>query len=173
MATEESYKASHVANCFLMIADDRKVTDMTPIKLLKLVYFSYAWYLATYEEPLFEEKIEAWKYGPVIPSLYHEFKRFGPHSITGLAVEPHNEQYITNVYAPIVSEKDDKAYHIIDHVWNAYGNKTGFELVDITHEDSSAWKRVYKPGLNCPLNDEDIITRANIGIEKYVVTLNK
>ena len=31
--------------------------------------------LALLERPLFEDdKIEAWKYGPVVPSIYHEFK---------------------------------------------------------------------------------------------------
>ncbi len=39
-------------------------------KLQKLVYYSQAWHLVWEEEPLFEEPIEAWVGGPVVPDLY-------------------------------------------------------------------------------------------------------
>lgn len=40
------------------------------MKLHRLVYYSQAWYLVFYDNPLFFESIEAWANGPVIPELY-------------------------------------------------------------------------------------------------------
>lgn len=74
--TNLSYLPAHIANFFLWNADKEGIKDMTPMKLIKLVYISYAWSLAIYQNKLFNERIEAWRYGPVIPSIYHEFKRW-------------------------------------------------------------------------------------------------
>ena len=47
------------------------------MKLLKLTYISYGFYLAASEgkEHLIDEKPAAWDYGPVFPSLYLNIKR--------------------------------------------------------------------------------------------------
>jgi uncharacterized phage-associated protein len=44
--------------------------EMTAMKLQKLVYYSQAWSLVWDEEPLFDEEIQAWANGPVVPALY-------------------------------------------------------------------------------------------------------
>src|SRR5690606_24176720 len=69
------YTPAHIANYFLWKAKKENI-ELTAMKLIKLVYVAYGWYLAFKDEKLFDERIEAWRYGPVIPSLYHEFKRF-------------------------------------------------------------------------------------------------
>ena len=46
------------------------------LKLQKLVYYSQAWHLAVYKEPLFEEDFEAWVHGPVIKKLYNKYKHY-------------------------------------------------------------------------------------------------
>jgi len=48
--------------------------SITTMKLQKLVYFCQAWGLVWDEEPLFNERIEAWVNGPVVPDLYHVHK---------------------------------------------------------------------------------------------------
>jgi len=45
---------------------------MTPARLHKLLYYCQGWYLAWYGRPLFVERIEAWKNGPVVPDLERE-----------------------------------------------------------------------------------------------------
>lgn len=40
------------------------------VQLQKLVYYSQAWSLAWDGAPLFHDKIEAWRYGPVVRSIY-------------------------------------------------------------------------------------------------------
>ena len=45
--------------------------SMTHKKLQKLCYYAQAWYCALYDgSPLFEDEIQAWIHGPVIPTLY-------------------------------------------------------------------------------------------------------
>lgn len=46
----------------------------TNLKLQKLLYYSQAWYLALYDLPLFDDRIEAWVHGPVVPPVYGAFK---------------------------------------------------------------------------------------------------
>ncbi|MGH8828323.1 MAG: Panacea domain-containing protein [Jiangellaceae bacterium] len=48
--------------------------SMTAMKLQKLVYYSQAWHLVWESRPLFEEPIEAWANGPVVPSLYRKHR---------------------------------------------------------------------------------------------------
>lgn len=43
---------------------------LTAMKLQKLCYYSQAWSLVWDEEPLFQDEIQAWANGPVIPRLY-------------------------------------------------------------------------------------------------------
>lgn len=44
--------------------------EMSTIKLQKLVYYCQAWCLAWTGKPLYEDDIQAWAAGPVVPSLY-------------------------------------------------------------------------------------------------------
>lgn len=55
-------KAKDVANFFVDLANSDKNNKypMTNERLNMLLYFSQGWYLARYNKPLFEEKIEAW-----------------------------------------------------------------------------------------------------------------
>ncbi|EGT1937145.1 DUF4065 domain-containing protein, partial [Listeria monocytogenes] len=72
------YTAKDLANWFLA------KESMTPKKLQKMLYYAYAWTLTLTNEKeddlsnkLFPEKFEAWVHGPVIPEIYHEYKRYG------------------------------------------------------------------------------------------------
>ena len=70
--------ANDVANFFLWYANEHG--DGEPPsnkKIQKLVYYAHAWYLSLYDKRLFDEPIEAWVNGPVIPVLYHRFKEYG------------------------------------------------------------------------------------------------
>ena len=45
---------------------------ITHLKLQKLCYYAQGYALALLNEPMFEEKIEAWEHGPVVRALYDE-----------------------------------------------------------------------------------------------------
>jgi uncharacterized phage-associated protein len=91
-----TYSPLAIANYFIELAK-KKDKFITPMKLQKLVYFAHGWCLALSDEPLIDEKIEAWKYGPVVTSLYHEFKRYGNDGIKEHAVEFKHLEVISNL----------------------------------------------------------------------------
>src|SRR5579871_2106878 len=71
----DSYSPFEIARFFIEKAH-QSGKDISPMKLIKLVYIAHAWNLAFYKKPLISESVQAWKYGPVIESLYHGFKHF-------------------------------------------------------------------------------------------------
>jgi uncharacterized phage-associated protein len=95
------------------------------MRLQKLLYFSQGWSLALLGRPLFDEVIEAWKYGPVVPKVYHDFKR-GSEPIT---------QSIIGKPEGAVSET---TMSLIEAVWRNYASYTPIELANLTHQEP-AW----------------------------------
>ena len=71
----------HIANFFVRkgVESDNPTTILP---LIKMVYISHGCNLAFYNEPLFKEPVEAWKYGPVVPSVYYAFRHNGSEKIT-------------------------------------------------------------------------------------------
>lgn len=167
---DPKYLPSHIANYLLWRAKKEGLTEtMTPMKLIKLVYFCYAWYLTIYDKKLFSEQIEAWKHGPVIPSIYHEFKRFGSRHIENYSIDFNQETGA--IFYPVVDTKDEETFRILDVVWDIYKHKDGWALRCITHEDSSPWKYAFEQGENKPLDDQKIIARASQAIQRFAKEL--
>jgi uncharacterized phage-associated protein len=130
------YPAKAVANEFLELAK-RDGKPLTAMQLQKLVYFAYGWYLAITGKRLINERIEAWQWGPVVPSLYSEFKRFGSDSITDFATETASSRpYRVRSDDSI---QDGEALRIIKRVWEVYGKYSASQLSTMTHEQNSPW----------------------------------
>ena len=70
-----SVSAITVANKFIDLATAAG-DECSNMKLQKLVYFADGLHLAFGQGPLVREPFEAWKYGPVVPDLYHKFKNY-------------------------------------------------------------------------------------------------
>ena len=123
-----------IANCFLDLAE-RDGESLTPMKIQKLVHIAHGWHLGLFREPLVSEPVEAWDFGPVFPSIYHEFKKYGGGSITGKGREK------TGVFSQeILREKNE----FIDAVWKIYHQYTGIQLANLTHESNSPWDMTTK-----------------------------
>lgn len=105
--------------------------ELTPQKLIKLVYLAHAWHMALKGEPLLSEGIQAWKYGPVVSSVYYQFLHYGNSQITELYFDATTSTY------PIVKEKSLKLF--LDDVWNLYGEYSGLVLSSNTNQTNSPW----------------------------------
>jgi uncharacterized phage-associated protein len=117
---------------------------MNTWKLQKLVYYCQAWHLVWDEEPLFEERIEAWSNGPVAPDLYKVHR--GQYRVT--------EWTQGDIQNLTTSEKES-----INIVLRDYGSETGFALRALTHSEDP-WRDArgdYEPGERC---SEEITTEA-------------
>jgi len=134
---------------------------MSAMKLQKLVYFAYGWYLAITGERLLDERVEAWQWGPVIPSLYSEFKAYGSGPITDLAAEySFQGTKMTFQYPRIGSDdpaRDDFARRVIAKVWNIYGRYSGIQLSEMTHAANSPWSQSYDENVRGTDIDDDVI----------------
>jgi len=107
--------------------------EMTAMKLQKLVYYAQAWSLVWDEQPIFEEKIEAWANGPVVRELYDAHR--GRFRV--------DQGVISNGDSRKLTEKEKSA---IDVVLDYYGAKDSQWLSDLTHAEQP-WKQSRK---NCP-----------------------
>lgn len=158
------YTPQHVANFFLDRAEEEGIS-LTQLKLMKLVYIAYGWYLAITGEKLFIENIQAWKHGPVIPSLYHEFKHFGSQPIEGRATSFDWESLDTSI--PRIPQSDETTLNVLSLVWDVYKRFTGSALVRKTHEEGSPWAKAYKEG------ERDIVIDPAVIGSHYKARLNE
>ena len=126
------YEAKAIANFFL------RRQRLTQVKLHRIVYFAHGWHLGLDRGPLLDEAVQAWRYGPVVPSLYDEFKWFGPGEIEGLAVR----RAPGRTYAPEVDPEDSPVLDVLARVWEVYGPLSGARLSAIAQEPGSPWSEV-------------------------------
>jgi uncharacterized phage-associated protein len=138
------YPAKAIANEFLELARKEGKT-LTQMQLQKLVYFAYGWYLVITGKRLIDERVEAWQWGPVIPSIYKEFKRFGSSPITELAHEVTFKEGKLRFSAVRLQsddpEADALALQVIKRVWETYGKYSASALSNMTHAPNSPWTK--------------------------------
>ena len=128
--------ARAVANEFIRLArEDGRA--LTPLQIIKLVYIAHGWMLALHQRPLINDRIEAWKYGPVIPSLYHDLKRYGGGSVKA--------PLSTFLRMRSLPELDEDETDVVSQVYKAYGKQTGIQLSSLTHRHGTPWADTWKP----------------------------
>lgn len=150
-----AYPAIAVANEFRHAA---KGESLSPMKLQKLVYYAHGWYLALHDEPLIEEQVEAWQFGPVVPELYRQFKYCGDGDITRPATELGGG---LKSYEPRIKDENDMssrhALDVIQSVWSAYGEYSATKLSNATHKPGSPWSKTYSPGCRSVVIQNELI----------------
>lgn len=160
MGTTES-----VANEFIKLSEQTNI-DLTNMKLVKLMYIAQGLSLSLLDRPIFKnDNIEAWKYGPVVPSIYHEFKHFKSNPITSKSVTL-DKNWQTSSEPNLIDEEDQK---IVKLTWQLYRDIPVNDLVDLTHKTGTPWSLCYAPGENKVIKN-DLIKRY---YDKFVVNLEK
>lgn len=106
-------------------------------------------------EEIISEGPEAWDFGPVFPSVYRAFKRYGASEIKSTA----NHRNFASVFI------NPALNGIILDVFNIYGSKPEFHLVQLTHQKGSPWANVYEPGQDNEIDKNSIKNY----FEKYVI----
>lgn len=124
--------------------------DLSQLKLMKLVYIAHGYMLAMIDRSVFNPKfdyVEAWKYGPVVPSVYHSFKRFRNDPITEKTIVVKSDDNINFTFEePVLQDEDAKK--ICDYVWERYYGYSAVELVTLLHGSGTPWGTVYVDGMN-------------------------
>lgn len=122
------YNAIDVANYIVNKSIDLG-TPVSNLKLQKLLYYVQAAKLVNDNVAMFKEKISAWKYGPAVESVFHEFKFYANMKID----EKCNSD-------DIIAAKD-KA--LIDEVLQAYREVIAIDMVRKSCNEDP-WKNAYK-----------------------------
>jgi uncharacterized phage-associated protein len=124
------YSPLAFANEFIAKSAPRGVVHM---KLQKLVYLCYGWWLVGHNEPIIDEAPQVWKHGPVFASLYDTLKGFGHSSITT------KQRRFWSNEPDAIDDGDQETLALIDWVWQRYGRYDQFYLSDLTHQQGSPW----------------------------------
>ncbi len=122
-----------VADYFIKNIDEKFRVDN--LKLNKLVYIAFGFTISLKKLTLFEEEIQAWKWGPVIPELYHHFKKGG-------------SQNIDKVSDKGASIEDKFILQVLNVVKDIYEGKEGLEMVELTHQAGTPWHYFYDGARN-------------------------
>lgn len=121
--------------------------NITNLKLQKLLYYAQGFNLAIKDKALFEEEIEAWVHGPVVPEVYSEFKEYTYNEINGI----YDKKEIV-----LTKEEID----LLDNMWNIFQSYSGKVLEEMTHNEEP-WKNA-RNGLG-------ILDYSNHIIEKIII----
>lgn len=70
---------------FLIAYSAKQSCPISNLKLQKLLYFAQCYALISENRKLFDEPIEAWAFGPVVPDVYILYKQYGGANILRLA----------------------------------------------------------------------------------------
>ena len=119
------YTANEIAH-FIVSFHNERIIPITNLRLQKILYYVQGYSYCRNQEPIFEDEIYRWPYGPVVPEVYYEYCINGSDEIT------ENE-----------SNSDDKICYqtrsLIEKVCNACKDYGSFELVKKTHYEDP-WK---------------------------------
>ncbi len=116
------YKAKDIAQWFVNRAIDEMGNGgeyITNLKLQKLLYYAQGVHLALRGEPLFDDAIVKWNYGPVVLSVYHAYKQYSNNSIDqaqAVHIDPETES-------------------ILEDVYREFGQFTAYRLMQMTHNE--------------------------------------
>lgn len=138
--------AMEIAN-YLVYLMSEYYSDLSNMKLNKLLYYAQGHSLKSLSRPLFSDTIEAWKYGPIVSNVYHAYKDKGDNPIT---------EYDKSTLNAVSDEVRD----LLIDIARVYGRYSAVALKNMTHVPQSPWARVYKE------NEQHIVIPNNL-IKEY------
>lgn len=139
-----NYNASSIAKWFLAknksesieheaTGDDYEVYEgITHLKLQKLLFYAQGIYLALNDNMLFYDQIVAWEHGPVVKSVYDEYKQNGRNPIN-IELNPEDENLINKI------ETDSRAIETLRLCYDNFAIYTAWQLREMTHQSGTPW----------------------------------
>ena len=109
---------------------------LSNLKLQKILYFLWKRYYREKRDCLFDnDYFYAWKFGPVVPSVYYEYFMFGAYPISSGLLDSFNKDVLSA-----------EVRRIIETTVKEYENRSVAELVNQTHVVNGAWDRIFANG---------------------------
>lgn len=137
------YKALDVADYIVEKCNDLK-SSISNLKLQKILYFVQAEFLVAKSQPCFDDEIQAWDFGPVVPSVYFRYKIFGSSNIPWVR------------QSGITEKLQESDRELVDDIVDQCTKYSAATLVEITH-NQTPWLEAYnKPGHNNIISNRSI-----------------
>lgn len=139
--------ARDIAQWFVVWAEEAENTDLTPLKVQKLLYYAKGVFMSNSGGvPLFLEHMQAWSQGPVVPEVYHDLKRFGRNPI-----DP--DQFVSDDFD---WDKFAQVEDSLVETWQRYAVYSAWALRNKTHQESP-WINNFTDGdHNFEITDADL-----------------
>ncbi|PZV13545.1 MAG: hypothetical protein DCF20_14925 [Pseudanabaena sp.] len=110
-----------VARYFIFRAyEDGRESLMTNMKVQKLLYYTQSLHLALFDEPLFDDEIQAWRYGPVCPPVYYSYREYESRQ---LPKTTRNEL----IHFP------EETQDLLEEILSFFGEHHAYYLSEMTH----------------------------------------
>ncbi|RAZ49216.1 Panacea domain-containing protein [Campylobacter hyointestinalis] len=146
MTTISAIDTAKLALALLKNSDDEIIEYTSRLKLLKLLYYIQGYHLAMFNAPLFNDKIEAWLHGPVVPSVYQWAKNLTDEKMQDEAM---NEKQISTL------NLHPQQIKLISEVLNIYNKYSAYGLRDKTHTEMP-WLSVYEKDKNNEITQDSL-----------------
>ena len=143
-----AYSARAVANTVIELSAKHGIHDLSPMKLQCLLFFIQSWHLKLYNQPLFDDFIERWDYGPILRDVHNEFQTFGSSPINSFATDALG-------YQVFIQEYDIISKELIERIFDVYGGFSASQLSNMVRTKETAWN---KGNLYTTINFEDLKT---------------
>lgn len=123
------YSAGNVAKYIInkCSVEERPISNL---KLQKLLYFVWIEYRKRTGKKLFDDKIYAWQFGPVVPEVYYDYCSYG-----GMDIDRRYDSSKIGI--------TDADAEILDASLAEYLNYSVSRLVNMTHKRGKPWYQVY------------------------------
>lgn len=113
--------------------DEHENRRLTHLRLQKLVYFAFGYFLAKKKQPLFAERPQIWAHGPNFGSLYIALQGYGTRTLQGpIYNAPKNFDIV---------DDGSEAQKCVDWVENRYSMLLTADLSTLAHRDGGAWSK--------------------------------
>ena len=122
------------------------------MRIQRLTYFSHCWCLALYNQPLTDEFVSAFPWGPVFPTIYNVAKEYG----SGPIKFPLSEL----LKSPPTLEAQDSRIPLLLRIQEIYGSYSDNQLSRLATEDNGPWHTTIlnNSGRKNPNIDENLIS---------------
>ena len=119
-----------VANWFVDKAKSEG-QEITVMKLQKLTYYAHGWCLKLFGQPLVDQYVQAWRWGPCFPDIYDAGGIYGSGPVTEEIPQP------WNFWGEIFP--DDNRIPLLEEVWRVYGGYTACQLARCVNREGGPW----------------------------------
>ena len=134
-----AYPVIQIANQLLLYSADKGGELMTNMKLQKMLYYQQGYHLALFDEPLFDDDLEAWMYGPAVPVVYEHYEMNGNNGI-------HPQKTAIKL-----TNKEEALFY---EVYRIYGIYSAIGLMNLSQSE--------KPWKSVPIGTGNVISKSSL-----------